>query len=195
MATRLERFVNDCRPARLSDPVYQAADEALMRFGGPPGDVITSHSRFADLFIRFLNLVVGCIAGRGGPFPGSAQQDWGRCVRAFRGIYGAPNGEKTAFEIARTGKGDALNGLLRKFAYEVARQYVENQIRAIISAYWNSLSVEEKLTVPDEYLAKHGHLLPSELREAGLGRVHAEFPRVLEAHARMLNRARGLPQS
>lgn len=191
MSTKLDRFIWDLHPSRMSDPAHRAADEAIATY---PEERfrISDWSDYAGCMIRFLGHLDSHIIGLAESMPGSAEFGWSRCIRILRAIYGTPNGEKTAFEIVRTGKGDGLVGLLRKFAHEMAQQYVQNQTRAIISAYWNSLSVDEKLTVPDEYLAKYGHLLPSELTEAGLGRVHAEFPRILEAHARMLNRARGL---
>ncbi len=64
----------------------------------------------------------------------------------------------------------------------VAEAYIKMEIQAKVDAYLESLSNDQQLAESSEYLAKHGHLLPSEMTEATAARIHAEFRKVLEKH-------------
>ena len=108
--------------------------------------------------------------------------------------YGS-NGEKAAFEMARTGNEGGLYAVLKKMAQTMGEHYAENEVSAKVLFYWNGLTVPEKLAAADEYLGKYGHLLPSELTEGSAGRVRANLPKVLEEHPRLLRRLRGIGRS
>jgi hypothetical protein len=60
------------------------------------------------------------------------------------------------------------------------------EIQAKVDAYLDSLSIDQQLQASSEYIAKHGHLLPSEMTEASAGRLHAEFRKMLEKHPWLL---------
>jgi hypothetical protein len=113
--------------------------------------------------------------------------EWGRCFAILFKEYG-PNGEKAAMEIARTGKEGGMYSILKKIAKGMIEEYAGNEIRAKISHYWHPLSTEQKLAATEEYLEKHGHLLPSELTEGTAVRIKAEFIKVLEQHPRLISR-------
>ena len=113
--------------------------------------------------------------------------DWGRCTQILMRAYGS-NGEKAAFEMARTGNDGGLYAVLKKMANSMAEQYIENEVSAKVSFYWNGLTVDEMLKAADEYLSKYGHLLPSELTEGSAGRIRANMPKVLQEHPRLLQR-------
>ncbi|MFQ5705679.1 MAG: hypothetical protein ACE5HT_16895, partial [Gemmatimonadales bacterium] len=81
--------------------------------------------------------------------------EWGRCVRLLIQEYGQ-NGEKAAFELARTGNEGGLYGVLKKLARRVAPQYGENEVFARISTWWDPLSVDEKLATGDDYIEELG---------------------------------------
>ena len=78
--------------------------------------------------------------------------------------------------------------MLKKLARRIARQYGEREVAAKIGTWWDTLSVDERLAATEEYLEKHGHLLPSELTEGSAARIRANFPKVLEEHARLVQR-------
>ncbi|GAG41001.1 unnamed protein product, partial [marine sediment metagenome] len=113
--------------------------------------------------------------------------DWGRALSILTKAYG-PNGEKAAFEMARTGTEGGLYRVLRETAQTMAAEYAENEVGARINNYWNDLSTDERLAAPDEYLRRFGHLLPSELTEGGAWRVRANFSKVLQEHSRLIQR-------
>ena len=81
-----------------------------------------------------------------------------------------------------------MYGLLKAVAGRILDKYAGNEISARVNHFWANLSVDEKLVVMDEYLAKYGHLLPSELTEGGAFRIKANFIKVLEEHPRILHR-------
>ena len=100
-------------------------------------------------------------------------------------VYG-PNGEKAAFEIARTGNEGGLYSVIKAVAMHVADKYSQNEISAKVGAYLDSLSVDEQLDACSEYISKYGHILPSEITEANAIRIRANFRKVLEKHPRLL---------
>jgi hypothetical protein len=88
--------------------------------------------------------------------------------------------------MARTGVGGGLYDLLRSVAMHVAEDYIKREIRAKVDAYLDKLSVDQQLRASSEYLAKYGHLLPSEMTEKTAARIRAEFHKVLEKHPWLL---------
>ena len=188
MGTPLDRVLESLHPDRTLDEVDRRADEAINSFS-VPSSRITDWEAFRSCAIRFMRHVEGRILRIQGTFdydPGMAF-DWGRCCRILCREYG-PNGEKAAFEMARTGNDGGLYGVLKRIARSMAKEFAEAEIRARVFHYWNGLSVDEKLEAGDEYLEKYGHLLPSELTESSAARVRANMPKVLEEHPKMLRR-------
>lgn len=113
--------------------------------------------------------------------------DWGRCCQIFARAYGS-SGEKVAYEMARTGNEGGLYAVLKKFAYTMAEQYIGDEVSAMVSFYWENLSIDERFSACDEYLDKYGHLLPSEISEDRAVRVRANLPKVLREHPRLMQR-------
>ena len=116
---------------------------------------------------------------------------WHRCMMVLKKIYGK-NGEKAAFEMARTGNEGGLYGVLRALAMQVAEDYAKSGISGRILTFWGALSVDEKFDVMDEYLEKYGHLFPSELTEGSAARLKANFVDVLENHPFLIKRLRSV---
>ena len=67
-------------------------------------------------------------------------------------------------------------------------EYAGNEIRAKVSHFWYSLSMDEQFSVMEEYLEKYRHLLPPELTEGNAVRLKADFTKVLEKHPYMIRR-------
>jgi len=105
------------------------------------------------------------------------------------------NGDKAAFEMARTGVEGGFYSVLKAVANRMMEEYIGNEITAKISSFWYALSTDEKFAVTEEYLSKYGHLLPPELTEGSAARVKADFVKVLEEHARMIKRLRNIGKS
>ena len=92
--------------------------------------------------------------------------------------------------MARTGNEGGLYRVLKAMAMRVAEDYAQNEIFAKISAYWRSLSVDEKFDASTEYIAKFSHLLPSELTEGSSARIRANFTNFLEKHPYLIQQIR-----
>jgi hypothetical protein len=114
-----------------------------------------------------------------------------RCVRALAQKYGS-QGEKAAFEIARTGNEGGLYSVLKAVAAQMAEGYADNEISARVDRFWQEVSNEERLKIADEYMEKFGQLLPSELTENGGVRIKFNLPKVLKQHPRVIRRLRGI---
>jgi hypothetical protein len=112
---------------------------------------------------------------------------WARCANILDEEFG-PNGFKTAFEMVRTGKEGGLYQVLKTIADKMSEKYSQNEISARIHRYWNSLTLDEKLAAPDEYLDKYGHLLPSEFSEGSAARLRTNFVKILEEYPNIIKR-------
>ena len=190
MNSKLDRVLDSIDPRRTLGEVGRRADEAINSFGPAPSQ-ITAWDPFRACLIRFMHHVEGRVLRLREPCAMGTDFDWGRCMQALTRAYG-PNGEKTAFEMARTGNEGGLYGVLRRTAEAIGEQYAENEVSARVYHFWNGLSAEDKLAAADEYLGKYGHLLPSELTEGSAARMRANLPKVLEEHPRLLKRLRGV---
>jgi len=193
MVSKLEQLLDSLDPDRTLDEVARRADKAMNTFPLPSSQ-IADWEAFRRCLICFHQHVETTILRLRGDVSGGADFDWGRCCQVLTRAFGV-NGEKTAFEMARTGVEGGLYAVLKKTAQTVADSYADNEPSARIAAYWNQLSTDEKLAAPDEYLRRYGHLLPSELTEDGAGRVRADFSRVLREHLRMVERLRQIGRS
>ena len=191
MANQLDRLLASIHPDRTIVETGRRVDEAVNRFR-MRASLITDWETFRRCLIRFMRHVEHHILGLvpGSPAsddPSVSDFDWGRCCQVLMREYG-PNGEKAAFEMTRTGNDGGLRDVLKRVARSMAKQVTDTEIRAKVKHYWDSLSVDDQLKASDEYLTKHGHLLPSELTEASAARVRANLPKVLEEHPKMLLR-------
>jgi hypothetical protein len=188
--TRLDKLLESIDPAVTLDQVSTPIDEALNSFNMASG-MIQRWDEFKGVLTRFswhVQSEVLRIRLSRSPDP---DMDWGRCCELLLKEYGV-NGEKAAFEIARTGMEGGLYQVLKALATRMIEEYASREISAKISHFWHGLSPEEQLASAEEYLQKYGHLLPSELTEGSAARIKAEFIKVLEEHPRMINRLRGI---
>jgi len=189
MATVLEQLLADIDPSRTYDQTFARADEAINTFSFDCAQ-ITDWEDFKACLAEFFTLVEAKILQLH-PCPIDIEFHWGRCVQLLLHIYGA-SGEKAAFEMARTGNEGGLFSVLRAVALRMAEEYAEREISARILDYWNKLTPDEQFSAADEYLEKHGHLLPSEMTEGSAARIRANFPKVLKEHPRVLQKTRRL---
>ena len=188
MATKLQRLLAAIDPDRTLEEVDRRVDEALNSFSLPAAK-IDRWDAFRACLIDLLHHTQRHVLRMSRPCPMGVDFDWGRCCRVLHRIYGA-NGEKTAFELARTGNEGGLYAVARKMARQIAENAAETEIAAMVHSFWNFLSVDERLQAGEEYLRDYGHLLPSELTEGSAARVRANLPKFLIEHPRTLRRLR-----
>ena len=188
--TGLGQLLESIDPQRTTEQTDARADAAINSFPQRSA-VLNEWGDFKRCLIEFMRHLEAAVLQVHSMPRASLDFEWGRCVRLLVQEFGR-NGEKAAFEIARTGNEGGLYAVLRKLARRIAQQYGENEVSARVGVWWDALSVDEKLAATDEYLCEYGHLLPSELAEGSAVRVRASFPKVLEEHPRLLQRMRRL---
>jgi len=186
VASKLAVLLECIAPDRTMDEVARRVDTAVNSFSGPAGR-ITDFEEFRRRVVVFVRHVEAGVWRFHEPVDADFRFDWGRCLQLLMKEYG-PNGEKAAFEMARTGTEGGIYRVLKDLARRLGRQCAEDEIAARILHYWNGLSIRERLAAPDEYLNRFGHLLPSELTEGSAGRVRANFPKVLREHPSLMQR-------
>ena len=192
MATPLDQLLDSIHPSRTLEEMDRRVDGAINAF---PADAaqITDWEAFRLCLMQFMrhveNTALGMTPGR----HDVADVDflWGLCCRILIREYG-PNGEKAAFEMARTGNDGGLYAVFKRIGRSIATQFAGTEIQARVQRYWDGLSVEEKHKAGDEYLEKYGGLLPSELTEGSAARIRANLPKVLQEHPKMMQRLRGI---
>ncbi len=187
MSTKLEQLLESISHERTLDDVSRLTDDALNAL--PIRDAqITDWEAFRRALIQCMQHVEDSVLRRtpvGATRRADLDFEWGRCCHVLTQLYG-PNGEKAAFERARTGNEGGLRQVIRDFARRTAEDTAQNEIRAKVGNWWLELSVDEQLAVADEYLRRFGHLLPSELTERSAARIRANMPQVLEQHPRLM---------
>jgi len=188
MTTKLDILLTSIDPATSMEETSARIDRAVNSFRCP--SVIDNWDDFRRCLSRFVCHIEACVLRLRQPMDDHLEHYWDQAFRSMHKVYG-PNGEKAAFELARTAQEGGLYAVLKAVAKQSAQQYPQNEISAKVSVYWQELSLDEKLAAPIEYIEKFGHLLPSELTEASAVRIRANFPQFLEKHPQMLQKFRG----
>ena len=188
--TGLNQLLESIDPQRTLDETDARADNAVNSFPLRNAE-LKRWDEFRLQLINFMRHTEAAVLHVRAMPGASLDFEWGRCVHLLIHEYGR-NGEKAAFEIARTGKEGGLYAVLKKLARRIAQRYGENEVVARISTWWGTLSVDEQFAATDEYLERYGHLLPSELTEGTAVRIRANLPKALKEHPRMIQRMRRL---
>jgi len=186
MPTNLMQMLDSIEPDHTLHQTSARADAAINTFRFDRG-VIDRWDEFTTLMVRFHRHVEAVVLRMSAMPRASHDFNWGRCVHVLMQMYGR-NGEKAAFEIARTGTDGGLRGLLRDFARKVAADYADDEISARIVRWWTALSPAEQFAATSEYLARFGHFLPSEMTEGSAARIRDRFLQVLQQHPHLLQR-------
>jgi len=190
MLTELDKLLAFISPDKTIVETYNRANEAINKFH-PCTAQILNWDQFRYCIADFLRHVDFCTLRLRRPVDVSWECYWEHCVRILLGIYGS-SGEKTAFEMARTGNEGGLYSVLKAVAMHRAEEYIQNEISAKVTAYLESLSIDEQLEACSEYISKYGHLLPPEITEGGAIRIRANFRKLLEKHPRVLLKFQGV---
>ncbi|MFH1742654.1 MAG: hypothetical protein ABIH23_26920 [bacterium] len=188
MRTKLDRLLESIDPTRPIDETAARVDGALNSFRLHAAR-ITDWGEFKWCVARLVCHVRNTVLRPQPPLAVDRVFDWDKGCKALQREYGA-SGEKTAFEKARTGNEGGLYSVIKGIANQLTEEYTENEIRSRIGRFWEQLSFEEQSGVADEYLAKYGYLLPSEMTEASAGRLRANILKVLEEHPRLVRSLR-----
>lgn len=188
METRLDKLLESIDPAVTLDRVSSRVDEAMNSFNMKSG-MILNWDEFRSILTDFHWHVQRAVLRNRLLRSPDPDIEWGRCCKMLLKQYGL-NGERAAFEMARTGAEGGIYSVLRAVAKRMVEEYAGNEISAKISHFWHPLSTDDQIAATEEYLQKHGHLLPPELTEGNAARIRANFVKVLEEHPRLVKRLR-----
>ena len=190
MSTKLDKILDSIDPTLTLDQVSARVDDAVNSFqvGTAAIDDWATFKAILTRFFRHVENFILQIKHFRSPNP---DIDWGRCCRLLMQEFG-PSGEKASFEMARTGKEGGIYAVLKAIAKRMIREYGQNEIMAKANTFWEGLTLDEKMTIPNEYLDKYGHLIPEELSEGTGVMVRANFPSVLKEHPNITSRLRNI---
>ena len=172
MPTALEQLFADIDPVKIYEQTFARTDDAINSFSISSGQ-ITDWEEFTKCMAKFTTHVEAKIL-RLHPCPVDLDFYWSRCIQQLSHIYGY-NGEKAAFEMARTGNEGGLYAVLKAVALRMAEEHAEAEITARIMDCWKALTLDGQVFITDEYLKKYGHLLPLEMTEGSAARIRANF--------------------
>jgi len=188
VSTKLEAFLKTIDPTLNLEQVWARADVGLNSFKVEQA-VATDYWEFQRFLARFFCHMENVILRISPPREPDYDFDSGRCHNLLKKEFGN-QADKVLFDRARTGVNGGLYGVLKKVAELMVEDYSGNEIGAKVSEFWNNLSLDEKMEVPQEYVQKYGHLMPSEITEGMAVRVMINFRKVLEEHPRLVARLR-----
>lgn len=183
MQTKLDQLLASISPENTIVETYNRANEAINTFQASAR--IEKWDDFRYCMARFLQHIDFRVLRLSKPVDIAFDHYLSWFPHVLMNVYG-PNGEKAAFEMARTGNEGGLYSVIKAVAMHQAEEYSQNEISAKVGAYLDRLSVDEQLDACSEYISKYGHLLPSEITEANAIRIRANFRKVLEKHPRLL---------
>ena len=190
METKLDRLLASIDPDRTLTATAEAVDRAINTFP-MPGGCVESWPEFRDCAGSFVCHVENTVLRVCPPREVHPSMDFGRACRHLMKEFG-PDGDKTGANMAIHGVEGGLRGVLETLGRRMADEYGTNEIKARIGAYWNRLTVDEKLAASKEYLSKYGHLLPEDVTEGSAPRLRAYFPKFLEQHPQLIRRLRNV---
>jgi hypothetical protein len=185
----LDRFLDNLHPTRIIDPIRRVFDQALETF---PHKVsrITRWPEFQYWFVLLCRHCEATFLGLQDTEPRcSIDFDWRQLRRYLIASFGS-SGDLAGFEIARTGSEGGLITVAREVTRAIGNEYIDNHISVHVWSYWNTLSIDEKLSAGDEFLARCGHLYPEEMKEGSAARIRANLPQVLMQYPHLLDRIR-----
>lgn len=190
MATQLEKLLDSIDPAKTYDQAFARANRAINTFERRKAQ-ITGRDEFVETLTAFFCHTEATILNISRTVYTDTEYQWDRCRDMLHRIYGS-GGDKTAFDMARTGNEGGLYAVLKAVALRLAEEYTNNEISARISDFMVRLTDDQLLSVMVEYMDKYGHLLPSEMTEAGGARIKANFIKVLNHHPTLLRTLRNV---
>lgn len=189
----LDHLLENLHPSRTLDETSARADHALNTF--PVSHAMTEDFvRFQGLLTRFCLHVQKTILRLRSSYEGDPDHDWWLCCQMLAREYGRSNAWKAAFECVRTNNEGGIVRVFRCVAQGLAEEYSTREISARARHYLNQLSHRDKMAAAREYVAKYGHLLPSELTEGSAARIVDNFAEVLALHPRLLRKLRKVGQ-
>ena len=189
LSAELDDLLESLDPRRIGEDIELRLGAAAHEFCRAQPSRITQWPDFLDCVARGRHFMESRVIAAYGKVPMEYDMAVGRAVGILHDLYGE-NGEKYAFELARTGKEGGMFKVISDVAGALLGQWEETGIKARISQWWESLDVDDRLEVTRDYVRRYSNFWPSEMAEAGGVRLRVNFPKTLLQHARLLRQLR-----
>ena len=191
MATKLERLLQEIDPSRTIDPVERRIDAALACYHRQTNRVAS----WEEMERSLADMVqLGRNAALKLPAPTNQSQhtelDFQMAMQYLAREY-PHDTYRMVYDIMSSGAEGGVFAISRTLARLMAADFSQNEINGRAQAFWDSLSVDEKLAAAEEYLAKYQDVLPERTRQDAI-LIKASFLKVLQDHPHMIKRLRDL---
>ncbi len=188
MATKLDKLLNYISCEKTIYNTYSRANEAINTFEHKTA-CPQKWNEFRTCIAEFMKHLDYHLLNMKYKPDISVPDYWAMSVRPLLKIYGI-NGEKAAFEIARTGNEGGLYGVYKSLAMHMAEHYARNEISAKVGMFLDTLTAEEFIAVGEQYIAQYGHIIPSEMTEGNASRIRMNLAKVLKEHPFVIQKIR-----
>jgi len=186
----LNSFLKLIDPDNTIYETEQRTSDAINSFHAGSGS-ISDIDDFQDLLGRFYWHVDSYILGIGGKSNPNRDFTRGLALNVVNELYGY-QGLKTAYEMASAGVEGGLYRVLKDFADQRARYYINNGVSTRVYEFLKNMSFDEKLDVAIEYKRRFGHILPAEIMKSSDANLVSILHRVLESHPDLISRMRNI---
>ena len=177
--SELIETLNNLTSPKYIEKMYIGADKAINEIA--LDGLVSSFREFENIIVEFMKLLHKYVLKANRTINGAEEYYLDAGFKVLQEKYG-PNGEKAAFEMARTGKQGGIYAVIKVLAYGPIDIGIENEAKAKVGVLWEKLGNDQKFAVMDEYVKTHGHLWPDELIENGAVRLKMNFPKTLQLH-------------
>jgi hypothetical protein len=186
MPNNLTAFLKTIEPPNTFDKIARSIDQLVNTFRYTKSS-IDDRNEFEDCLASFYCHL------ENGHFNSQRDVnrifDYDRCTTILVEAYGS-NGEKIAFEMARTGVDGGIYSIYKLIAQKLTEQYAQNTIRALVSDYLNGMDAERWMKITELYKKDYSHLLPPEFKDKSVAFLCANLNNILEEHPRTVKRMR-----
>ncbi len=190
MSSKLDRLLDEIHPSRNIDVVEANINRAMAGYYRS-SNTVSSWEEYQECLAEFVrqarNAVLHAPSGAGH----NNDVNFGEALGHLKNDYPGDT-LQAVYDIVRTGAEGGIYQILRTIARHMAEEYSQNEITAKVVSYWNSLSVDEKIAAPYEYIKKFSNVLPRQIVEGDNVRFRGFFWKVLEQHPRMLKQVQEL---
>ena len=180
--SKLERFLKNIDPSVTIDPIERSYNEALNRFR-TPSNTVDSVQECIDLLSEFVREIMNAPASMG-------TIGYSQAIHHLQKEFPGQT-EYTVRDIMMTGAEGGVYRILKSIVISMSEEHARNKITSRVTDFWNSLTVEEQVKMPDTYIDLCGNMLPENVK--GPGKYHlAAFWNVLIEHPGMVKRYRNI---
>jgi hypothetical protein len=177
--SKLERFLESIDPSVTIDPIAQRYNEALNRFR-TPSNTVDSVDDCIDLLSRFVQEAMNA--------PGMGTIGYSQAIHQLQKEFPGQT-EYTVRDVMMTGAEGGVYRILNSIVIAMSEEHAHTKITAQVTDFWNSLTTEEQVKMPNTYIDLCGYMLPEDVK--GRGSYHlAAFWNVLIEHPGMVKRYR-----